>query len=374
MARDSLYGERIVWTGRPKSVRPSALLRALSGLCFATSLISLLFALVTSLVLQLTPTGTVLFAFWTTTLGIALRTVPRMVMERARYVVTEHRVVVQFGPFRRSIQRSAVSFARIYWDADQPDTGDLELVRAVPTGALRRRLLLRLPGIAAPDRVWAIVRGAEDLAPLGSAEMPITQRLDRGERVIWSAQPRQQLRAFLPHGQRQWLLMAISGCLVFVGLEMIFRAFSTLAKVARGGLPYLSPMFVALATGIFLAVAVVLVIGGYIAYDTIIRPGKLISDTRYLITDKRVLIQRRGEELHLDRSKIVDVIDAPAGGDGLRNVFIVLDGPQARSLAASGAFGELDRSPHLRPVFEAVEDAEGARRVLGSSPVLPYAA
>ena len=26
------------------------------------------------------------------------------------------------------------------------------------------------------------------------------------------------------------------------------------------------------------------------------------------------------------------------------------------------------------PVFEAVEDAEGARRVLGSNPVLPYAA
>jgi hypothetical protein len=117
----------------------------------------------------------------------------------------------------------------------------------------------------------------------------------------------------------------------------------------------------------------VLVVGGYIAYDTVIRPGQLVSDTRYLITDKRVLIQRRTEELHLDRSKIVDVIDAPAG-DGLRNVFIVLDGPQARAFAASGAFGELERSPHLRPVFESVDDAEGARRVLGSSPILPFAA
>jgi hypothetical protein len=92
-----------------------------------------------------------------------------------------------------------------------------------------------------------------------------------------------------------------------------------------------------------------------------------------LITDKRVLIQRRGEELHVDRSKIVDVIDAPAG-DGLSNVFMVLDGPQARALAASGAFGEVDRSPHLRPVFESVADAEGARRVLGEKPVLPHAA
>lgn len=373
MARDSLYGERIIWTGRPKSVRPSPLVRALAGLCFVTSAISLLFALVTSLALRVTPTGTVLFAFWTTALGIAVLTVPRMLLERARYVVTEQHVIVHFGPLRRSIQRSAVSFARIFWHADQPDTGDLELVRAVPTGALRRRLLLRLPGIAAPDRVWAIVRGAEDVAPLGHAEMPIGQRLDRGERVIWSARPRQTLRFYLPHGQRQWLLMATSGFLIVIGAEMISRGFSTLAKVARGGLPYLSPSFVALAAGIFLAVALVLVVGGYIAYDTVIRPGKLVESTRYLITDKRVLIQRGVEELHLDRSKIVDVIDAPAG-DGLRNVFMVLDGPQARSLAASGAFGELSRSPHLRPVFEAVEDAEGARRVLGSSPVLPYAA
>lgn len=373
MARDSLYGERIIWTGRPKSVRPSGLLRALSGMCFVASAISLLFAMVTSLVLHVTPAGTMLFAFWTTTLGIALRTVPRMLLERTHYVVTEHHVVVHLGPLRRSIQRAAVSYARIFWDPDQPDVGNLELVRAVPTGALRRRLVLRLPGIAAPDRVWAIVRGAADLAPLGSAEMPIGQRLDRGERVIWSAQPRQQLRAYLPHGQRQWLLMACSGFLVVGGMEMVPRAFSALGKVARGGLPYLSPMFFALATGVFLAVALVLVVGGYIAYDTIIRPGKLVGDTRYLITDKRVLIQRRGEELHVDRSKIVDVIEAPAG-DGLRNVFMVLDGPQARSLAASGAFGELDRSPHLSPVFEAVEDAEGARRVLGSSPVLPYAA
>lgn len=373
MARDSLYGERIVWTGRPKSVRPSALLRAVSGLCFVTAAISLLFAIVTSLALRVTPAGTMLFAFWTTILGIGFRTVPRMFMERARYIVTEHHVVVHFGPFRRSIERRAVSFARIFWDARQPDTGDLELVRAVPTGALRRRLLLRLPGVAAPDRVWAIVRGAEDVAPLGSAEMPIAQRLDRGERVMWSAQPRQQLRTYLPHGQRQWLLTAVSAFTVLAGVEMVTRGVSALAKVARAGMSYLSPPFLALAVGVFLAVAVVLLVGGYIAYDTLIRPAKLVGHTRYLITDKRVLIQRRGEELHLDRSKIVDVIDVPSG-DGLRNVFIVLDGPQARALAAHGAFGEVERSAHLRPVFESVEDAEGARRVLGEGPDLPHAA
>ena len=52
------------------------------------------------------------------------------------------------------------------------------------------------------------------------------------------------------------------------------------------------------------------------------------------------------------------------------------DGPRARALAASGAFGELGRGPHLRPVFEAVDDAEGARSVLSDQPPpeLPRAA
>jgi hypothetical protein len=98
----------------------------------------------------------------------------------------------------------------------------------------------------------------------------------------------------------------------------------------------------------------------------------MVRETRYLVTDKRVLIQRGLEELHLDRSRIVDVIDAPAG-EGVRNVFLVLDGPRARALAASGAFGEIDRGPNLRPVFESVEDAEGVAKIL-RTPSLPHAA
>jgi hypothetical protein len=52
----------------------------------------------------------------------------------------------------------------------------------------------------------------------------------------------------------------------------------------------------------------------------------------------------------------------------------VLDGPRARALAASGAFGELERGPNLRPVFESVADAESVTRILQSQPELPRAA
>jgi hypothetical protein len=92
-------------------------------------------------------------------------------------------------------------------------------------------------------------------------------------------------------------------------------------------------------------------------------PRASTSKAIYLVTNKRVLIQRRFEELHLDRSKILDVIEAPKGG-GLYDLFLVLDGPRARAVAASGAFGEIARGPNLRPVFEAVEDAEGVSKIL----------
>lgn len=74
------------------------------------------------------------------------------------------------------------------------------------------------------------------------------------------------------------------------------------------------------------------------------------------------MIQRGHEELHLDRSRIVDIIDAPAQG-GLRDIFLVLDGPKARALAASGAFGEA-QGKGLQPVLHRVADVDSIRQIL----------
>jgi len=376
VARDPLFGERIVWTARPTVLAPPPLARAMAFGFFMLSAISLSFALVIGLEVRTAPAGPMLFAMWCASLGIAAREVPRMWLAKARYVVTEQHVIAYFGPFRRSIERKSISFARIFWNDSDHTAGDLELVRAVPTGALRRRLMLKLYGVRAPDRVWAIVRGAEAIAPSGQhAERPLAQRLDHGERVIWSARRHHRLRAYLPHGRREWSLVGIGG-FVFASVgRMIEGAISALRLVAHGGLPVRSFPFAALTFALGLAVLLVFGVGCYVIYDAVIRQGLGAKHTRYLITNKRVLIQRGSEELHVDRQLIVDVIDTPAG-DGLHDVFFVLDGPRARALAASGAFGELGRGPHLRPVFEAVDDAEGASRVLRGAPEpdLPHAA
>jgi hypothetical protein len=367
LPRDSIFGERIVWTGRPKVTTPSPFLRAISWMLFAMAGMSLLFALALQFALHMNPASSVLFAFWCSALGLATRQVPRWLLQRTRYVVTSDHVIVHLGPLTRTIERRAISFARIYWGEGEPKVGDLELVRAVPTGALKRRLMLRLSGLTAPDRVWAIIRGAEDVAPRGDGIRPLTQRLDQGERVVWSAQPRRRMRRFLPHGHREWGLLAIAA-LLFLGVgRMIFGALPALEKVHQV-LPVASFSFIAIVLAMGSAILLMLVIACYMVYDAVIRQGVLTRETRYLITNKRVLIQRGIEELHVDRNKIVDVIDAPAG-DGLYDVFMVLDGPRARALAASGAFGELDRGPHLRPVFEAVEDAEGVNRILRAAAV-----
>lgn len=372
MPRDSLFGERIVWSGSPRNIAAPKTARALSALFFLVAAISTSYAFVLGLALHANPLASIVFAMWTATLGFVCRYGPPYWLQGVRYIVTENHVIWQRGPFRRSIERRSISYARIFRDPKNPRIGDLELIRAVPTGALRRRLALHLSAVEAPERVWAIVRGEEDVAPVGSGDNALAQRLDVGERVLWSAKARSRLKAYLPQNSRQWALLAIAAFLFAAAVRFVWRGFGAVEKVLAGGLPPGSFAFVALVFALTTSLAVVLSVAGYIIYDTNIRPGRMASETRYMITNKRVLIQRGLEELHLDRAKIVDVIDTPVG-PGLSDVFLVLDGPRARALAASGAFGEITRGPHLRPVFEAIDDAESASRIL-KAPELSHAA
>ncbi len=375
MARDSLFDERIIWSGYPNEVVTPPVLRAAAALAFVASAVSTLFALVLSLALSASPDASLLFAAWTATLGVACLHGPKLWLAKVRYVVTEHHVIYQRGPFRRSIERRSISFARIFWSHHTPGAGDLELVRAVPTGALRRRLMLRLYGVTAPDRVWAIIRGEESVAPTGHGERPLTQRLDSGERVVWAARPRPTLRAYVPRARRGWMQLVLAAFLAAAFVRMMWLGVPSVKRVLGAGLPAGSVAFIALVAGLGLSALMVLAIAVYLAYHVVIRPGRLVNQTRYLITNKRVLIQRGDEELHLDRSRIVDVIDTPTG-QGLSDVFLVLDGPRARALAASGAFGEGEIGPGLRPVFQSVEDGESVGRILRapSEPELPRAA
>ena len=363
MPKHGYDGEEILWTGGPREARTPPLFEAAAWVGFGIAAVATAFACVRSIGLGQSPTGSLLFAAWALTVGLLSRTVPAWWTAGTRFTVTERSVIWQRGPFRRSLDRSAISYARITWSARSAHVGTLELIRAVPTGALRRKLALRLEGLESPDGVLAIIRGAAAVASPGHGTLPIAQRLDHDEHVLWAARPLPSLRAYLPRNAEEWSLVAAAFGLLAVSITLSFRAVTLERRVLQAGFTLHSVPFWALACGMGMAVAVILGTAIFLAKSTFVRRARALRETRYLISNKRVLIQRGREELHLERNRIVDVIDAPAG-EGTRNLFLVIDGPRARAVATSGAFGEPDQGPDLRPVFECVNDSDGARRVL----------
>jgi hypothetical protein len=283
---------------------------------------------------------------------------PRWWREGLEFTITDESVIVRRGKLRRFIDRSTISYARIRWDADRSDVGDLELVRAVPVGALRRTLTLELPGVAAPERIWACVRaGAESERMPGASDRHAT-RIEPGETVLWSGGPRLDWRRWLPRSGRALGSLAIGLALLSAAVTAGATGVHGVGRVLEAGVPSASLPFAALVTSVALTIALLAVGSLGVLYAALVRPGRLDPETRYLVTDQRVIIRRGRDELFLPRERIAEVIERPAAG-GTRTLFLVLDGPSARALAASGAFGESKRAG-LLPVIERIDHADEA--------------
>lgn len=366
MGRDSLFGDQVVWTGRPKLVTLPPLFRWAAILFAIVALTSTLSALVAATVLAVPVGSMVLFAAWMALVAGAFWRLPLWWREKLEYQITDRSIIVRRGRYRRFIDRRSISFARIHWHPHHHDVGDLELVRAVPTGALMRRMTIVLTGITAPDRVWAFVRGVTPAAPAGDGQRLLAQRLDEGERVLWSAHPNSHWRRWFPTSARGLLSLLLGLTLVASALAAGMNALSSVRDVLAGGLAPASLSFVALVASVTISVALLSCAAVWVVYATLVKPARLDRLTRYLITDRRVLIQRGTEELHLDRRHIVDVIDAPGPGHK-SDLFLVLDGPRARALAVSGGFGE-EHGQGLQPVLKLVDDAEHVQRILREPP------
>jgi hypothetical protein len=367
--RDSLFGETIQWIGRPRVTSVPPLARLIGVACAAVAVITLLFAVVVATSLHVPVGGLILFAAWCSALGLLAWRWPQFWRSGVQYIITDRHVIWRRGPIRRSIERDAVSYARIRWNPKIPGVGDLVLVRAVPTGALRRTLSLTLSDVVGPDRLWAIVRGVAPSPSLGDGDRPLAQRLDEGERVLWTGIP-----MAAPWTLRRLISAGLSCAVAVAAARIVVHAAPALRRMSHThALPGWSFTLFAAALGI--SVLFVGAVAGGVGYMAWLRPHQLARMTRYLVTNQRVLIRRGREELSLDRGHIADVISAPTrgglgdaltrahGATALIDMFLVLDGPHARAFASSGAFGE-GEGDMLVPVLSAIEDAETVGAIL----------
>src|SRR5580693_6604565 len=75
--RDSLFGEEVLWSGRPKVVTTPIVYRAAAAVCAVAAAVSTAFAVVVSTALHAPPSGLLAFAAWMSTLAIVLDFGPR---------------------------------------------------------------------------------------------------------------------------------------------------------------------------------------------------------------------------------------------------------------------------------------------------------
>jgi hypothetical protein len=298
-------------------------------------------------------------ALYLAVLGGLLLLAPSFLHDPCEYMVTDRRILWRRGRVKRWIDRSAISYARITWNRSTPAVGHLELVRATPFGPLSRKQRLTLLNVEAPDRVYACIRGVTPATSLGDPELPLTDRLDDDERVLWGGGPQGWLL-----GWRDVLTMVVGSGVLYVAARYGAQAWGIVLDLERLGLQVRSLTWVMLFLATALSFGVLLAVGCWLVWYGYGRARAMGRDTEYIVTNRRVLIRRGRTELSLDRNIIVDVAVVPVA-DGCRHLFLILDAPEARALSDSGALTPLSPARDLvPPVLYELRDTEGLCELL----------
>ncbi|MGE0788927.1 MAG: hypothetical protein AB7S26_24855 [Sandaracinaceae bacterium] len=368
-----LPSERVLWEGRPRPDAPRAhAWRLVPAGLFTLAVIVVTFAVLLLLTDLPGSTQVALVAVYLAATAIAVWIAPSLLFDPCRFVVTDRRVLWKRGRIRRSMDRHAFTYARIRWSRGAPNVGDLELVRAVPFGPLSRKQRIVLYAIDTPDVVLSVIRGEEPSAHAGDHTTPLTDRLDVDEEVLWGG---------APEGSGiDWrhVLTTLFGLgVLLVGLPRGVQPAAILAHLEQLGLPMTSVTWLLLFAAMALTATLILAIGVGLAWHGIVRARGLGRDTEYLLTNRRLLIRRGPTELSLDRARIVDVAET-RGWLGLSNMYLVLDGPDARALADSGALGVITPSrDQVPPILYELKDTKPLRTLLigpDGRPSFPHAA
>lgn len=355
-----LPSERVLWRGGPTLGVPRDLRWTIAPLiCVALALVAALFAglLHVSGIPAVRPTAFV--AFYFLVLAVAVYTAPRHLLDTCEYMVTDRHVIWRRGGYRRTIDRRAITFARVHWHRSVPGVGHLELVRAVPFGPLARKQRIVLHDVEAPDRLFALIREAEPAEHAGYADVSLADRLDRGEAVLWGAGPEGWR---LGHAE---VATAGVGLLVLAaGIFYAYRTGGVLLGLESIGLPVRSWTWLMLFLAILITCTIILGVGAVLVWHGVVRARAEGLETEYILTDSRLLIRRGRTELSVDRRRIVDVADVPSS-NGSHNLHLILDAPNARALDDSGALSMFPPPrAQVQPVLYEVTEPDLVRSLL----------
>jgi len=355
-----LPSEQLLWHGAPEPHVPRAYPWLIApALFFAFAIVAGLFAGLLSVAGIAAVRSTAFLAFYLFMTGASILLMPHLLLDGCRYAVTDRHVIWRRGEMRRVIERRAITYGRIHWHRSVPGVGTLELVRAAPFGPLSRQQRVVLHDIAAPDRLLALIRGTAPGEFAGYCDVPLTDRLDADEHVLWGSAP-----AGLGVGRSELLIAALGGMTLAVGALYAQRTASVMLMFERAGLPVRSATWLMLFFAIAISAGVILSVGCVLFWKGSWGARALGTRTEYILTNTRVLIRRDRTELSVDRRLIVDVVDEPGHGE-LSDLYLILDGPRAKALNDSGALSWL-KPPRsgVPPVLYEVREREQFKRLL----------
>ena len=360
-----LPSEQLLWHGTPEPHVPRAYPWLIApALFFAFAVVAALFAGLLSVAGIAAVRSTAFLAFYLFMTGASILIMPHLLLDGCRYAITDRHVIWKRGDMRRVIERRAITYGRIHWHRSIPGVGTLELVRAAPFGPFSRQQRVVLHDVAAPDRLFALIRGSTPGEFAGYCDVPLTDRLDEGENVVWGSAP-----AGLGLGRSELLIAGLGGGTLAMGLYYFQRTASVVMMFERAGLPVRSATWLMLFFAIVISASVILCVGAVLLWKGLWGARAHGSRTEYILTDTRVLIRRDRTELSVDRRRIVDVAEEPGSGE-LRDLYLILDGPRAKALNDSGALSWFKPArAAVPPVLYEVREREQFTRLLLSEKV-----
>lgn len=149
-----LPSERVLWYGGPARGVPRARRWTVGpALIFTLAVVFGLFAALLAVAGMPGVRQTASLAAMLALFGISVAVAPRYLHDTCEYLVTDRRVLFRRGRFRRSMDRTGITYGRVRWHRSVPGVGSLELVRAVPCGPLARRQRLVPYDVREPDRL-----------------------------------------------------------------------------------------------------------------------------------------------------------------------------------------------------------------------------